>query len=291
MQRGILPVAIVIHEERSRLDLIKIEDDLDLDRIAESGQCFRWKKEDRGQYHIIHREYVLQISPVGEGLYRISCTEDEFRKIWHDYFDLDENYAMIRRRIKEEKDPFLYRACEYGKGIRILRQDPWEMLISFIISQNKNIPAIQKSIRSLCETAGKKKTDPSGDVYYPFPSPEEILSLDDEALKACRLGYRAKYVKAAARDVYGKKLKLEQLRDEALPDALDALMKVYGVGRKVANCVALFGLHQLDGFPEDVWIKRIKEREYSSGYPEEQYRPYNGVYQQYMFYYYRKKDK
>ena len=143
----------------------------------------------------------------------------------------------------------------------------------------------------MCETAGTKRIDPFGEIYYQFPSPEEILAMSDEALKACRLGYRTGYVKAAALDVYEERLKLDELRNEDLPAAMDALMKVYGVGRKVANCVALFGLHQMDGFPEDVWIKRILETEYPGGYPMEEYRPFNGVYQQYMFYYYREKDK
>ena len=296
---------------------IHITDDFDLDRIADSGQCFRWKKDDSddsGAYRIIHKGHCLKIRPLGNAMFRLSCSEDEYREIWHDYFDFGENYRSVRERVSREEDPFLADACEYGKGIRILRQDPWEMLVSFIISQNKNIPAIKKSIELLCETAGKRcentgqereddgqdrkalgqeqeaegqEEETVGDSYYQFPSPKQILSLSDEALAACRLGYRCRYVKAAASDVAEGKLDLDSLRDAPEEETIKGLMSVCGVGVKVANCISLFGLHHIDAFPIDVWIRRILDNEYPSGYPKERYSPYNGIYQQYMFYYYR----
>ena len=224
-------------------------------------------------------------------MFRLSCSEDEYREIWHDYFDFGENYRSVRERVSREEDPFLADACEYGKGIRILRQDPWEMLVSFIISQNKNIPAIKKSIELLCETAGKRcentEQEREDDGQLVFPSPEQILSLSDEALAACRLGYRCRYVKAAASDVAEGKLDLDSLRDAPEEETIKGLMSVCGVGVKVANCISLFGLHHIDAFPIDVWIRRILDNEYPSGYPKERYSPYNGIYQQYMFYYYR----
>ena len=265
---------------------IQITDDFDLDRIAESGQCFRWQKDDAGTYRIIHQEHLLRIRPLGENKYSLSCSEDEYRNIWYDYFALEEDYRAIRKRISKEDDPFLADACEFGKGIRILRQDPWEMLISFIISQNKNIPAIKKSVELLCQTAGKRRED-AGESYYLFPTPEEILCLNDEALPACRLGYRCRYVKAAAANVAEGRLDLKRLSEASEADTLTALTAVCGVGVKVANCVSLFGLHHIDAFPVDVWIRRILENEYPEGYPKEKYSPYNGIYQQYMFYYYR----
>ena len=161
---------------------IHITDDFDLDRIADSGQCFRWKKDDSddsGAYRIIHKGHCLKIRPLGNAMFRLSCSEDEYRRVWHDYFDFGENYRSVRERVSREEDPFLADACEYGKGIRILRQDPWEMLVSFIISQNKNIPAIKKSIELLCETAGKRcentGQEREDDGQLVFPSPEQIL--------------------------------------------------------------------------------------------------------------------
>ena len=273
---------------------IHITDDFDLDRIADSGQCFRWKKDDSddsGAYRIIHKGHCLKIRSLGNAMFRLSCSEDEYREIWHDYFDFGENYRSVRERVSREEDPFLADACEYGKGIRILRQDPWEMLVSFIISQNKNIPAIKKSIELLCETAGKRcentEQEREDDGQLVFPSPEQILSLSDEALAACRLGYRCRYVKAAASDVAEGKLDLDSLRDAPEEETIKGLMSVCGVGVKVANCISLFGLHHIDAFPIDVWIRRILDNEYPSGYPKERYSPYNGIYQQYMFYYYR----
>ena len=270
---------------------IHITDDFDLDRIADSGQCFRWRKDDSGAYRISHKGHCLKIRPLGNAMFRLSCSEDEYREIWHDYFDFGENYRSVRERVSREEDPFLADACEYGKGIRILRQDPWEMLVSFIISQNKNIPAIKKSIELLCETAGKRcentEQEREDDGQLVFPSPEQILSLSDEALAACRLGYRCRYVKAAASDVAEGKLDLDSLRDAPEEETIKGLMSVCGVGVKVANCISLFGLHHIDAFPIDVWIRRILDNEYPSGYPKERYSPYNGIYQQYMFYYYR----
>ena len=265
---------------------IQITDDFDLDRIAESGQCFRWQKYDAGIYRIIHKEHILRIRPLGKNTFALSCPEDDYRNIWKGYFDLGEDYRSIRERINKEDDPFLAGACEFGKGIRILRQDPWEMLISFIISQNRNIPTIKKSVELLCEAAGQQREDADGN-YYVFPAPEEILSLSDEALAACRLGYRCRYVKAAAADVAEGRLDLNRLSEASESDTLKALTAVCGVGVKVANCVSLFGLHHIDAFPVDVWIRRILENEYPAGYPKEKYSPYNGIYQQYMFYYYR----
>ena len=267
---------------------IQVTDDFDPDRIAESGQCFRWERDDSGAYRIIHKTYVLRLRVAGDGIFELSCPEDEYRKIWYDYFDFCENYRFIRERIRSEDDPFLAGACAYGKGIRILRQDPWETLISFIISQNKNIPAIRKSIQLLCEAAGERREDGKG-PYYLFPDPERILALSDDALTACRLGYRCRYVRAAAADVAEGRLDLERLRHQSEESALSALTGVCGVGIKVASCVSLFGLHHVDSFPVDVWIRRILEKEYPDGYPKDRYSPYNGIYQQYMFYFYREK--
>ncbi|MBO4396076.1 MAG: hypothetical protein J5819_06995 [Eubacterium sp.] len=264
-----------------------VTDDFDLDLIAESGQCFRWKKLDENIYRIPYRSKCLDIYYAGDGRYELSCDDDEFDSIWRDYFDLETCYADIRTRINKADDPFLFGACEYGRGIRILRQDPWETLISFIISQNRNIPAIKKSIELLCEAAGKTGRSADGNSYYVFPAPEDILSLSENDLSECRLGYRCRYVHEAAKSVAQGDIDLYGLINSPGVETINSLTSICGVGAKVANCVSLFGLHHIDAFPIDVWIKRILENEYPDGYPMEKYSPYNGVYQQYMFYYYR----
>ena len=266
---------------------IRTEDEFDLDRIADSGQCFRWEKLDGGAYRIVHRTYCTEIRPIGQGEWLMSCDEPEYEAVWYDYFDFGVDYRAVRARVDREADPFLFRACEAGRGIRILRQDPWETLISFIISQNRNIPAIRKSVAMLCEAAGREMTDAQGRPYRVFPEPEDILALDGEALAACKLGYRCASVRAAAEEVSSGRLDLDSLTEADETTALARLMSVHGVGVKVANCVSLFGLHHLDAFPVDVWIRRVLAREYTDGYPIERYRPYNGIYQQYMFNCYR----
>lgn len=265
---------------------IQIIDDFNLNRIADSGQCFRWQRDDAGSYRIVHREHCLRIRSLGNSTFLLSCSKEEFQDVWHGYFDFGTEYRIVRGRVTREEDPFLADACEYGRGIRILRQDPWEMLISFIISQNKNIPAIKNSIEMLCKAAGRRQEDAVGS-YYLFPAPEEILAMSEDTLAACRLGYRCRYVKAAALEVAEGRLDLDSLQNETEETTINALTSVCGVGVKVANCVSLFGLHHVDAFPIDVWIRRILKNEYPGGYPRKKYSPYNGIYQQYMFYYYR----
>ena len=265
--------------------------DFDLDRIAESGQCFRWEAVEENGYRIPFRDKCLLIRRRADGRMELDCSDAEFQAVWRNYFDLDTDYAGLRDQVDPDQDPFLFRAIEAERGIRVLRQDPWETLISFIISQNRNIPAIRRSVELLCRAAGEPLKDRRGQEFYAFPAPESILRLDDADLDTCRLGYRGKYVRAAARAVAGGDLRLEDLAAAAEEETLAALTGLYGVGVKVASCVSLFGLHHLDAFPVDVWIRRVLEAEYPGGYPRERYSPYNGVYQQYMFACYRNQGK
>ena len=277
--------------------IIHIDDDFDLVRIAESGQCFRWEKRDAADdpfnvtetitYRIIAGGTCLYITALGNGDYDIDCMADADNAFWVEYFDLQEKYCSVRERVDKKLDPFLWEASEQEKGIRILRQDPWEMLITFIISQNRNIPAIRRSVELLSETCGEKRKDPKGLEYYSFPEPAAIAALTEKDLSECRLGYRCKYVHAAAEAVADGRIDLHRLRTMDYGTAINLLSGLYGVGAKVANCVALFGLHHTDAFPVDVWIKRIIKEQYPNGYPYERYSPYNGIYQQYMFAYYR----
>lgn len=303
---------------------IEITDDFDLQKIADSGQCFRWQPIENDGYRIIHgdsclciwkaekyrgldveaddSDIALEKHPKKENekkaihvgtldnnrcIYKMDCTQEEYDNIWSVYLDMGEDYRSIREKIDVNSDPFLYEAAEHERGIRILKQDSWEALISFIISQNRNIPAIKASIEKLAERAGKKKTDSRGEVYYTFPTPESIVNMTEETLAECKLGYRDKYVRRAAEAVCNGEIDLEKIGIGTDDEVLNNLTGLYGVGKKVASCMLLFGLHHLDAFPVDVWIKRVLETEYSNGYPFDDYSPYNGVYQQYMFAYYR----
>jgi len=263
--------------------ICRITDDFDLRRIAESGQTFRWEASSDGAYRVIHGASCLRIASLGEDRYTLDCDEAEFIALWWEYFDLDTSYRGIRARIDGEKDPYLRSAAEAQKGIRILRQDPWETLVSFIISQNKNIPAIRRSIELLAQACGEALEDRWGEPYFAFPTPQALASLDEDALKACRLGYRCAYVHAAAEAVCEGTLDLDALRTADEATTMAKLTGLFGVGPKVASCVSLFGLHHLNAFPEDVWIRRVLSEHYPQGYPKDAYAPYNGVYQQYLF--------
>ena len=268
----------------------QIEDDFSPERIARSGQCFRWRKTKRGDWRIIHRDQCLTLRELGGGRYRFSCTEEAYHTVWRPYFDFDEDYRAIRARVREAEDPFLHAACTYGRGIRILRQDPWETLVSFIISQNRNIPAIRRSVELLCRAAGDALADREGNMFHAFPEAQRILNLPQSALDACALGYRGKYVRAAAKAFCDGDLDFRALSSSTGEEAIKSLMGLYGVGVKGASCISLFGLHQIDAFPVDTWIRRILQNEYPNGYPFHLYSPYNGIYQQYMFAYYRSRE-
>ena len=266
---------------------VRITDDLDLGKIAESGQCFRWKRVNQNTFRIIAADKCVYASQASDDLFHFVCDEESFNTFWYQYFDLAESYQRIRERISPEADPFLWNAMEQEKGIRILRQDPWEMLITSIVTQNRNIPAIQRSIELMSEMCGDKHYDSCGAEYYSFPQPERLAALSEDQLNACRLGYRSKYIHAAAAAIADGKFDLQILTHTDCEGTISRLCELYGVGTKVASCVALFGLHQLDSFPRDVWINRVLENEYPNGYPFTAYSPYNGVYQQYMFAFYR----
>lgn len=264
---------------------VTIKDDFDLQKIADSGQCFRFNKEGDG-YSVFSLDKHVFIKQVGECEYEFDCTQKEFDDFWYSYFDLDTDYRQIRGRIDPKKDPYLFKASIYGEGIRILRQDPFEMLISFIISQRKNIPAIKASIEKLCRLAGKE----IGKDKFSFPRAEDIAALSVEELSGCSLGYRDKYVLRAAEAVAHKDIDLFEWEKCDDKELMDNLLGLYGVGVKVANCEILFGYHRLDAFPRDVWINRVLENRYQKGFDFERYAPYNGVMQQYLFFYSRNEN-
>ena len=266
---------------------IEIFDDFDLKKIADSGQCFRFNECGDG-FDVTALARHLFIRKCGEFEYELDCAPDEYENFWKDYFDLDLDYRKIRGRIDKDKDNYLYCAAEFGKGIRILRQDPWEMLISFIISQRKNIPAIKASIEKLCAAVSRNiGTDREGRPIYAFPTPQELAELSDEKLSSCSLGYRDKYVKQAALDVASGAVSLDDWGNASDEELMTGLLGLFGVGVKVANCEILFGYHRLDAFPKDVWINRVLELKYPNGFNFDKYAPYNGIMQQYLFYYSR----
>ena len=251
-------------------------------QIAESGQCFRLIQTGEGRYRLLAHDRALALTQSADDI-RLDCSQREFDEIWTTYFDLETNYGAIRSSV-DPADIYLTRAAAFGAGVRILRQDPWETLITFILSQRKNIPAIKGCVELLCSRFGEPVL---GADAFAFPKPEALANAELECLLGCSLGYRGKYVSAAARMAASGELDfaaMESLLDDAL---VEKLLTVPGVGKKVADCTMLFGFHRLSRFPVDVWIERVLTREYPNGFPLERYEAFAGVLQQYMFYYER----
>ena len=251
------------------------------DRTLDCGQAFRFTRVEGGWAGIVggRRIGVFQTE---DSLLLSGITLPEYQTFWADYFDLRRDYQPLMDRFSE--DPTLKEACRCCPGIRVLRQEPWEALCSFIISQNNNIPRIKKIIEALCGAFGSPLADGSG---YAFPTPEQLASRDvEEIFSKTRCGFRAKYLSDAALRVADGQLPLEQIPLLPLEEGRKLLMEVKGVGPKVADCVLLYGMGRVDAFPVDVWIGRILEQYYPEGFPSELF-PWRGIAQQYLFHYIR----
>ena len=260
----------------------RILPDFDPDKIARSGQCFRMHRKGDGWFLIAFDRY-LSIQPAGKDRFQFSCDEEEFELIWRNYFDLDGRYDEIKDRIARD-DVFLNRAYDYSRGMRILRQDPWEVTLSFILSQRKSIPAIQSTVEKLCERYGEERNF-EGMRYYTFPRPERLVSVTCEDLRTCSTGYRDQYVRSAAAYFATHTAAFDEMRTSGEDAARARLKEINGIGEKVSNCILLFGLGYRDAFPEDTWILRVVRSEYSGVFPKERYRGILGIIQQYMFFY------
>ena len=266
---------------------IKINDDFDLKKIVDSGQCFRPKEIEPGLFRFTVRENILHISKLDEEIFNVDCDEETWKGVWENYFDLGTNYADIRRDIEnfaagKPYETFLHDATEYGKGIRILRQDSFEMLISFIISQRKNIPSIKTSVEKICELFGR-----CVDGVYLFPRIEDMLNVTVDDLKGLGLAYRKAYIKDAVEKVDSGMVDLNELGNFSDTDLTEDLKLIDGVGDKIANCVALFAYHRVDRVPVDVWIRRAINQDFGGENIFSKFGKNAGILQQYIFYYKR----
>ncbi|MCR4610365.1 MAG: DNA-3-methyladenine glycosylase 2 family protein [Lachnospiraceae bacterium] len=284
---------------------ITIDDYFDLDKIIESGQTFRARKLDENLYRFISLDKILYISKIPDNAtsdmvssdikdadssnnscrnatsasYEVSCDSNEWEGYWHNYFDLDRSYKDI-----PIYDDFTGKCYEVSKGIRILRQEPFEMLISFIISQRKSIPAIRTSIEEICIRFGTCKCTKKDEKLYLFPTPEQFL-IDNDRLSECKLGYRLPYVQDAINKVNNEPSFLDEGFKMSDEDLLNHLITIKGVGVKVANCVALFAYNRVGLAPIDTWINKIIDTHYNGLSPFKKYGDVAGIIQQYMFFY------
>ncbi|MGN0703163.1 MAG: DNA-3-methyladenine glycosylase family protein [Lentihominibacter sp.] len=286
-----------IIETNGILEIRGVED-FDLDHIFDCGQCFRWERNCDGSYTgIAYGRIVTMDYDKDEHILKLyNSNREDFDNIWRNYLDLDRDYSAIKKKLKAA-DTVICQAIDYGHGIRILNQNKWETLISFIISQNNNIPRIKKNINSLAELMGDKAGEYNGKVYFNLPDPQTLASASIEDLGPCRLGYRAKYLIETAGQVAEDGMdSLEYLgeADVSAAEALESLRRYCGVGPKVANCIALFSMGKIDSFPIDTWVRKVMNQLYNipenemkkmAAFAAETFGEYGGIAQQYLFYY------
>lgn len=267
--------------------MIKRIDHLDLKQTAYSGQCFRWKEAGNGGFNIVAYGKSLNIEPLeGEKeLFELSCTEEEWDSVWSAYFDMDTDYNRIEKLIMESGDAHLVEAYRLGSGIRILRQDLWEMIISYLVSQNNNITRIKRSIDSICTRCGYGAEGAKDGSAYRFPNPEDTLPeglFEDSSLG---LGYRNVYLKEMFEFAKENPDWLGELKCMDYETARATLLERKGIGPKVADCISLFGLHHIEAFPIDTHVKQLLLKYYSDGFDFKYFEGVAGIIQQYLFYF------
>ena len=257
--------------------------DFSLEQICRSGQCFRMSRREDGLYQIIAGDRYL-LAQQEEDLCRFYSSQEEYDTFWKSYFDLEKDYGEYKNTVGI-RDKYLQEAVQLAGGVRILRQDLWEMIVSFLISSQNNITRIRRCIDNICREYGEEKRAQDGTTYYAFPKAEALACLAEDQLKECNLGYRSKYVVRTAKMVCQGEISLEKIKGMSYKKAKEELLKCYGVGEKVADCICLFGLHQLQAFPVDTHIRQALEGHYPKGFPKRRYKGFEGVMQQYIFYY------
>ncbi|MDR1173409.1 MAG: hypothetical protein LBK24_01280 [Puniceicoccales bacterium] len=251
--------------------------DFCIEQIANSGQCFRINKLGPADiWQVIAFGKVLRVHRINRNTSVFHCSPEEFQSIWVDYFDLWRDYGMIKNLILIADDSFLRHAIAYGSGLRILHQDLWEVIVSFIISQRNSIPRIKSTIEKLCAP-----------YAYAFPSPRVLTAYGEKDFCNLGLGYRARYLMDMVESVESGTFDMEYLKTLSVGEAIAYLKNFNGIGEKVANCIALYGLHILEAFPIDTWISRIIRNRYGGNFNIKNLSPYAGIVQQYMFFYQR----
>ena len=268
--------------------------------IFDCGQCFRWNLEEDGSYTGIFGNNVLNVNKKQKEIIVSGICDGNIKEICTQYFDLDRDYEKIKKTLSKI-DNNLKKSSEYGSGIRILNQDLWEMIISFIISANNNIPRIKGIIERMSKKYGKE-IEFNGKKYYTFPTKEELSKATISDLRALGMGFRDKYIYKTTQKINSKEVDLEKIKDmNNTKEIREELLKLPGVGPKVADCILLFSiLNRYDVFPIDVWVRRVMNELYIHNKDEkkvskreiekiaiDKFGPLQGFAQQYLFYWKR----
>lgn len=277
--------------------IVKSVKNFELSHIFDCGQCFRWNKQLNGNYIGTAYGKVIEIEKSNDNIFLYNTNEEDFAAIWVNYFDLYRDYGTIKKELKS--DPLLNKAIEFGSGIRLLQQEPFEIIISFIISANNRIPMIKKAINNISKNWGNaiiyKDT-----TYYTFPKIENLINVSIEELQSCGVGFRAKYIKDTIEKIYTNKdeksLNIDWIKAQEDEICHNELQKFTGIGPKVADCIMLFSMEKYSAFPVDVWVKRAMNYFYLAPdvslkkireFGRNKFGAFSGFAQQYLFYYAR----
>jgi len=259
---------------------------LDLEQTLDCGQCFRWTKNEDNSFTGIAFGKVITAKMNNTDLVLSGVSLEDYETIWEPYFDLNTDYNEIISQLSRSH-PVLAKAAEYASGIRILRQEPFETLCTFIISQNNNIKRIKGIIRRLCENFGDAITTSQGEeAYFAFPSLEKMASLTEEDLQVIKAGFRSRYLIDCAQKLSKKQIDISICKNAPYEEAQSELMKILGIGKKVSDCILLFAFHRTESFPVDVWMKRALSTLFADLDPKI-LGSYAGIAQQYIFHYSR----
>jgi len=276
--------------------LIKNVENFELNHIFDCGQCFRWNKEEKGNYIGVAFGRVLEVEKIGEDVMLYNTNKEEFYKYWLNYFDLDRDYTEIKNQLS--KDDLLRTSVEFGHGIRLLQQEPFELVMSFIISSNNRIPMIKRAIDKISSIWGEQ-IQYKGQTYYSFPSLERLQGATLEELQACSIGFRAKYIKETVDKIYLNTEELAKIIASNDDDCHKNLQNYNGIGPKVADCIMLFSMGKYSAFPVDVWVKRAMQHFYLAPdvslkkireFARDKFGNLSGFAQQYLFYYARENN-
>lgn len=286
-----------IIEEKDRIILRDMKD-FDPKHIFECGQAFRWKLEEDKSYTAIGFNKVINVKKEDKDIIFSNTNIEDFKNIWYDYFDLGKDYGKLKKILA--KDPILEEAIQYGQGIRILNQEPFETIISFIISANNRIPMIKRSIEKISNDQGEYAGSWMGNEYYGFPTPEKLAKLDSQYIKEeYRVGFRAQRIKDTSQMIFNKDIDLDSIFKLKRDEGKKLLMTLPGVGPKVSDCILLFAFNKDDAFPVDVWVKRVMEHFYLKEdtnvkhigeHGSKIFGNLAGLAQQYLFYYAREEE-
>lgn len=283
-------------EEFNKGIIVKGVGNFELDHIFECGQCFRWNKQTNGNYIGVAYGKVIEVEKNEAEVKIYNINEKEFNELWCDYFDLKRDYTAIKEKFKE--DPLLKKSVDFGYGIRLLQQEPFELTISFIISANNRIPMIKRAINNLSKKWGKA-IEYKNEMYYTFPEVSALEEASIEDIESCGLGFRAKYVKDTVHRIFTGEVNLELIKSEEDDVCHEELKKLSGIGPKVSDCIMLFSMQKYSAFPVDVWVKRAMQFFYLApdvslpkirAFARDKFQNLAGFAQQYLFYYARENN-